>query len=81
MAHSFGYFKFRERLENKCKLLGKRLVIVNEYYTSKSCCSCGIINHNLGSNKVLKCLNCDLEIDRDINGSINILLKGLSNNK
>jgi len=33
MAHSFGYYKFRMRLANKCQLLGKKLVIVNEYWT------------------------------------------------
>ena len=78
MAYSFGYGKFIERLGNKCRLLGKRMMMVDEHWTSKSCSLCSKIDHNLGSSKVYDCKSCGLNVDRDINGSINILMKGLS---
>ena len=49
---------------------------VNEYMTSKTCHSCQNINKDLGSKKIYKCSKCCIEIDRDINASINIYIKG-----
>ena len=75
----WSHYKFRmmlisKILENK----KKKVLFPSEEYTSKTCTRCGEIKRNLGSAKVYKCLKCDLEIDRDVNGSRNILLKTLS---
>lgn len=56
-------------------LRGNILYIVDESYTSKTCGRCGNLNNKLGGNKIYKCTNCNLVIDRDINGARNILLK------
>jgi len=50
---------------------------VNESYTTKTCTLCGTLNHDIGSNKVFKCMDetCSNVIDRDLNGARNILLK------
>ncbi len=53
----------------------KRLLFPSEEYTSKTCGNCGVLKNNLGGSKVLNCGSCGLKIDRDINGSRNILLK------
>ena len=43
------------------------------YPSSKKCSRCGSIKRNLKlSDRVYKCTNCNLVIDRDYNASINI---------
>ena len=68
------------RLKYKCKWLGKKFYQVNRYYASSQICS--RCNHKEVEMKDLskrkyKCRNCGLEIDRDINASINIMIEGL----
>ena len=74
---SFKYYKFQQRLKEKCIENARTLHIVDESYTSKTCGRCGYIKKDLGSDKIYKCPECKLEISRDINGSRNILLKNL----
>lgn len=73
------HYVFKERLKSKC-LLNKNidLSVISEDYTSKTCTQCGNLNNNLGGNKIFKCIECNLECDRDINGARNILLKHIS---
>ena len=73
-------YRFKQRLlANKareypwCKVL-----IVDEAYTSKTCGMCGHIHQSLGGNKVFRCPHCSFEIDRDVNGARNILLRFLT---
>lgn len=70
----FSFHRFKERLQFKCSLYGKDLVIVDESYTSCTCGQCGTINRR-GGNEVFHCSSCDLEMDRDIIGSRNIFIK------
>ena len=52
------------------------MVIINtEEFTSKCCNVCGELNSKLGSNEVFKCPNCGASFGRDDNGSLNIMLK------
>lgn len=83
---TLSHFLFRQRLQYKCKSKGINYYEIDEAYTSKSCTKCGNIKHDLGSAKVYNCNKCNLEIDRDVNGARNILikyfnLKRLSRNK
>ena len=78
LMNMFSFYKFKEKLNYKCSVYGKKLYIVDESYTSKTCGSCGTLN-NVGGSEVYNCSICDLEIDRDVNGSRNILLKNLLN--
>jgi putative transposase len=57
-------------------MYNKKLIIVDESYTSCTCGQCGHIN-NIKGNEVFKCSKCYLKIDRDAGGSRNILLKNL----
>lgn len=74
---SLGHYKFKQRLIHKCEQLNKKLVIVDEHYTTKTCSGCGILNHNVGSSKIFDCKHCNLSLDRDVNASINILMKSI----
>jgi len=70
--------QFRSRLIEKSReFSGRSVFILSEAYTTKTCGKCGILNNNIGSNKVFNCANesCNLIIDRDINGARNILLR------
>ena len=55
------------------KKYGKKVIIVNESYTSKTRSWHGIIDENLGSSKTIK--EQDIIVDRDINGARGIYLK------
>ena len=70
---SLNHFEFRERLKNKCKELNKKVIIVSEAHTSKTCSLCNYYNPLLGSLKKFKCNYCNKVMDRDDNASYNIL--------
>jgi len=75
LLYLFSYYKFKEKLQFKCKEYGTNIVIVDESYTSKTCTKCGNLHKTLGSNKTYNCKKCNMVIDRDVNGARNILLK------
>ena len=67
-----GYYKFKQRLQYKCKINDVNFKYVNESYTSKICSMCGWKNDNLKGNKTFSCEECKYVIDRDYNGCRNI---------
>ena len=62
-------------MEEACKRCNKNLYIVDESYTSCTCTNCGNMKKNLGGDEVYRCGNCKIEVDRDVNGARNILIK------
>jgi len=69
-----GHCKFVEKLKTKASEYSNiKVIIVTEEYTSQTCLKCH--TRTKTSNELYKCKNCGFEIDRDILGSINILLK------
>lgn len=70
----FSFYSFKQRLEYKVTSAGSRLILVNESYTSKTCTVCGNLNEST-KEEILQCASCSTIIDRDVNGSRNILLK------
>jgi len=74
---SWSYYRFSEIVKAKAEEFNVRIIRIGEEYTSKTCTGCGVIHNSLGGNKVFKCPSCNIEIDRDINGARNILLKAL----
>lgn len=73
-----SHYKFKLRLAEKTSEIGTKLLISNEAYTSKTCTSCGKLNYELGNSKTFNCPSCNLQIDRDVNGARNIMLRVLS---
>jgi transposase len=74
VLNSLSHYSFKQHLINKAAEYGCEVKIVTEEYTSKCCSRCGILSNNY-CNRVKTCKNCNLTIDRDINGSRNILIK------
>lgn len=70
----FSFFKFKEKLKFKCGWYSKKLIIVDESYTSCTCTGCGFIMDTKGK-ETLNCSSCNLDIDRDVAGSRNIFIK------
>ena len=68
------FYEFRKQLDYKCKMYGIELVIADRFYpSSKTCSCCGNVKKDLKlKDRVYKCNNCGLEIDRDLNASINL---------
>ena len=69
-----NFYSIRTKLTNKCKERNIELRIVDTFYpSSKTCSSCGNIKKDLKlNNRIYKCSNCGLKIDRDYNASINL---------
>ena len=77
VASHMCLYKFRQKLAYKCELYKKTFIVVDEAYTSKTCTKCTHSNENLGASKIYNCSNCQVKIDRDINGARNIFMKHL----
>jgi IS605 OrfB family transposase len=73
------FYTFKTRLLSKAMEKHKRVVTVNEAFTSQTCCSCGMM-YKHGMSKVYNCQGCNSCVDRDINASKNILMKGIIKN-
>lgn len=73
---SLRFFRFKERLLEKAKRMGKEVLIVDERLTSKTCGSCGE-KVDVGGSEVFSCSHCPLVADRDAQAARNILLKHL----
>ena len=69
-----NFYVIRTKLINKCKERNIELRLVDTFYpSSKTCSCCGEIKKDLKLNdRIYKCCNCGLEIDRDYNASINL---------
>lgn len=77
LLYMFSFYRFKERLTYQCKRYNKDLLIVDESYTSKTCGCCGILNDVQGCETYI-CKTCGLIVDRDVNGSRNILIKNIN---
>jgi putative transposase len=73
---NLSFYLFRKRLEYKTNLYNCKLYIVDENHTSKTCGNCGCLNIPK-QDRSYNCKSCNVFIDRDFNGSRNILLKHL----
>ena len=68
------------QLEYKTKWKGKRLYKIDTYYPSSQICShCGYKNTLLKKLNIREYTgpNCQYELDRDYNASVNIMFEGL----
>lgn len=72
MQNNWTLQTFVHLLEYKSKLVGNQVIKVNEAWTSKTCCKCGNINHDLELSDRQYICDCGNNLNRDINGAINI---------
>lgn len=76
IASSLRFYEFKQKLQFKCDEHNVNLMMVDESYTSKTCSFCTNICE-INTNRKLNC-KCCFKLDRDVNGCINILLKGIN---
>jgi len=73
--HAWG--KLIQFTRSKAAKAGKIVELVDARYTSQKCSQCGIMVPKTLADRVHLCPNCGLEMDRDINASLNIRTLGL----
>lgn len=70
-----SWSEFRRMLTYKCEWYEKKLSVIDRYYPSSQICHC--CGHRDGKKsediRFWICLNCNSELDRDVNAAINIL--------
>ena len=76
VLNMLSHYKFRQQLISKGEEYGCNIFVVTEEYTSQLCTKCGKLDKTY-IKRTKKCKHCKYEINRDINGSRNILLKNL----
>lgn len=76
LTRILAHYRFKQRLLHKAREYNSKVIITTEEYSSISCTNCGIIN-KINKNRELNCKNCNLFIDRDVNGARNIYLSTL----
>lgn len=69
-----GFYEFYRQMEYKCRWSNVDFVTADRFYpSSKLCCVCGHIKHNLKlSDRTYLCEKCGNEIDRDYQASVNL---------
>ena len=73
-----SFYELRHQLEYKTAKTGARLHVIDRWYpSSKTCSNCGSVKAKLSLNeRIYRCENCGLVIDRDLNAAINIMVAG-----
>ena len=81
-VHNTGHLgRFVEFLTYKAKLVGKRVIVIDERATSKTCAFCGHKKEQMPLfERTYHCEICGIVIDRDQNSAINIMKRFLSLN-
>ena len=74
---TFAHYRFKTFLKHKAFEMGKRVLDVNEAYTSKTVSWTGEVVKNLGGAKVIRSRIDGRVMDRDINGARGIFLRAL----
>ncbi len=67
-----SWYQLQMSTSYKAEWAGKTVEFVDPKSTSQLCSKCGNKEHLELSDRVFKCSKCGLEIDRDLNASINI---------
>ncbi len=73
--HAWG--KLIQFTRSKAAKAGKIVELVDARYTSQKCAQCSIMVPKTLAERVHRCPNCGLEMDRDLNASLNIVTLGL----
>jgi len=72
-----SHFSFRERLMHTAKRFKRKVHIVGEAYTSRTCTNCGNLCSK-NSSEYLTCPECNIVLHRDKRGARNILIKAVN---
>ncbi len=72
--------RFIQFLTYKAQKIGKRIIKIDESYTTQTCCICSKREKKLLFQRIMNC-DCGNHLDRDVNSAVNIMLKFLKNRK
>lgn len=76
--NKWNFFQFEQLLAYKAEAKGCKVVYVDARYTSQRCSKCGhIAKSNRQKQSRFKCRKCGFQLNADLNGSRNIVLKYL----
>lgn len=73
--NDIGFNNLKVLIKNKCNSIADRVFVeAGKFYPSyKRCVKCGAIKNNLDLNdRIYRCDNCDVAIDRDFNAACNL---------
>jgi putative transposase len=59
---NWRHYTFRQRLISSANRMGKKVYVVGEEYSSKTCGSCLQIDEHLGGKKIYKCPHCNVQL-------------------
>jgi putative transposase len=65
--------KFVSMLRYKAECAGSRIIEVDASHTTRECSGCGAIVFKGLAERVHRCMECGLMMDRDLNAAVNIL--------
>ncbi len=70
-----GWYEFRRQMEYKRLIYGTKLTVAERFFpSSKTCSACGAVRAELPlDERVFRCPECGLELDRDLNAARNLL--------
>jgi putative transposase len=69
--NDWGLYRFVQMLTYKCALAGKALEYIDEHDSSKRCSRCGHTHPMPLYQRIYRCQNCGLMMDRDENSAVN----------
>jgi putative transposase len=77
--HDAAWSNLFSMLRSKAAEAGYTFIAVNPAYTSQTCSKCGhrLLDKLTLSDRIFNCPDCGLQLDRDLNASLNILALGL----
>lgn len=73
----WSYKQVIEKFRQISEIEGFYLKFVNPAYTSQTCSKCGNIDKSSRKREIYQCSSCGLEIDADLNATINIHSRGV----
>ena len=76
MLNQLSHYKFKQQLFSKGEEYGCLVKEVTEEFTSKCCGQCGHLSDKY-IKRMKECENCGFKINRDYNGSRNIMIKNI----
>ena len=72
------YYEFEQQLKYKAEGLGKKVIKISPYNTSRRCSKCGYIDPENRKGTEFKCLCCGNQLNADLNAARNIAFAGKS---
>jgi len=74
--NAYSHYKFKQKMINKCEILGKELNICKEILTTQTCGNC-FNRYKIEGEKIYTCPTCKYEMYRDPMSARNIMIQNI----